>query len=89
MLAYSCEKEAMVEGYPEMQSFYAESCGLSAVTWDSVNAFSNKVSEFTTEYPDSKRHSLYPKILENIAAVRQGFIITVDTAWTDSKEFEY
>lgn len=36
----SCEKEVNGEGYPEMEGFYVESCGLPVVTIDSVKLFS-------------------------------------------------
>ena len=71
-MAIGCEKEVVGEGYPEMQGFYVESCGLPAVTWDSVKLFSTKVNDFTTEYPESKEHSLYPKIQEPV--IRHGMV---------------
>ena len=52
-MAVGCEKEVIGEGYPEMQGFYVESCGLPAVTLDSVKLFSTKVNDYTTEYPES------------------------------------
>ena len=48
-------------GYPEMEGFYVESCGLPTVTIDSVKSFSTKVNDYTSEYPESKEHSLYPE----------------------------
>ena len=40
------------EGYPEMEGFYVESCGLPSVTIDSVKSFTIKVNDFTTENPE-------------------------------------
>ncbi len=62
LMVIGCEKDVIGEGYPEMEGFYIESCGLPAVTIDSVKLFSTKVDDYTTEYPESKEHSLYPKI---------------------------
>lgn len=76
-----CEKEVLSEGYPEMEAFYTESCGLMAVTTDSVKLFSAKVDGFTIRNPESKEHSLYPKIQANIKSASLGLIITCDTTW--------
>ena len=77
----ACEKELNGEGYPEMEGFYYESCGLPAVTIDSVKLFSTKVNDYTTEYPESKEHSLYPKIQANIKSASLRITITCDTTW--------
>lgn len=76
-----CEKEVIGEGYPEMEAFYAESCGLPIVTVDSVRLFSSKVDNYTDTYPESKEHSLYPRIQENIQAASLRITITCDTTW--------
>ena len=80
-MAVGCEKDVIGEGYPEMEGFYIESCGLPAVTIDSVKLFSNKVNNYTTEYPESKEHSLYPKIQANIKSASLRITITCDTTW--------
>ena len=36
LLMTACEKEVISEGYPEMEGFYVESCGLQVATIDSV-----------------------------------------------------
>ena len=77
----SCEKEVNGEGYPEMEGFYVESCGLPVVTIDSVKLFSAKVDNYTDVYPESKEHSLYPKIQANIKSVSHRITITADTTW--------
>lgn len=77
----SCEKEVIGEGYPEMEGFYIESCGLSSVSIDSVKSFTVKVNDYTTEYPESKEHSLYPKIRANIKSASLRITITCDTTW--------
>ncbi len=77
----ACEKEVNGEGYPEMESFYIESCRLPAVTIDSVKLFSIKVTNYTTKYPESKGHSLYTKIQENIKSASIRITIECDTTW--------
>ena len=80
-MAVGCEKDVIGEGYPEMESFYTESCQLPAVTIDGVKQFSIKVNNYTTEYPESKGHSLYPKIQANIQSASLRITITCDTTW--------
>ena len=79
--AIGCEKQVISEGYPEMEAFYTESCTLPAVTIDSVKSFSVKVGNYVTKYPQSKSHSLYPKIQENIKAASLRITIECDTTW--------
>lgn len=81
LMVIGCEKEVISEGYPEMEGFYVESCGLPSVTIDSVKSFTVKVNDYTTEYPESKEHSLYPKIQENIKLASLRLVITCDTTW--------
>ena len=76
-----CEKQVISESYPEMKAFYTESCTLPAVTIDSVKTFSAKVGKYVTKYPESKSHSLYPKIQENIKAASLRITIECDTTW--------
>jgi hypothetical protein len=80
-IAVGCEKDVIGESYPEMEGFYIESCGLPAVTIDSVKLFSTKVNDYTTEYPESKEHSLYSKIQANIKSASLRIVITCDTTW--------
>lgn len=80
-LLCGCEKAVSSEGYPEMEAFYSESCGLMAVSTDSVKLFSSKVDGFTTQYPESKEHSLYPKIQSNIKSASLRIVIQCDTTW--------
>ena len=77
----SCEKEMIGKGYPEMEGFYVESCGLPVVTIDSVKLFSAKVDNYTDVYPKSKEHFLYPKIQANIKSASLRITITADTTW--------
>ena len=81
LMVIACEREVKGEGYPEMESFYTESCGLPAVTKDSIKLFTIKVNNYTTEYPESKEHSLYPKIQENITTAMMSITIECDTTW--------
>ena len=76
-----CEKQVISESYPEMKAFYTESCTLPAVTIDSVKTFSAKVGKYVSKYPESKSHSLYPKIQENIKAASLRITIECDTTW--------
>ena len=85
----ACEKEVIGEGYPEMEGFYVESCALPTVTIDSVKLFSAKVNDYTTEYPESKEHSLYPKIQANIKSASLRLVITIDTTWAGEKHLNF
>lgn len=88
LVVIGCEKEVIGEGYPEMEGFYVESCGLPTVTIDSVKSFTNKVNDYTTEYPESKEHSLYPKIQENIKSASFRITLTCDSTW-DGETYIY
>lgn len=81
LITVGCEKVVIGEGYPEMEVFYVESCELPAVSTDSVKLFSTKVNNYTDEYPESKEHSLYPKIQANIKSASLRITITCDTTW--------
>ena len=81
LMMIACEKEVKHEGYIEMERFYIESCGLPSVTIDSVKFFTIKVNKYTTEFPESKDHSLYPKIQENITTAMMRITIECDTTW--------
>lgn len=81
LMVTGCEKDVIGEGYPEMEGFYSESCGLPEVTIDSVKLFSVKVDNYTDAYPESKEHSLYPKIQANIKSASLRITITADTTW--------
>ena len=89
LMVIGCEKDVIGEGYPEMEGFYVESCGLPAVTIDSVKLFSTKVNDYTTEYPESKVHSLYPKILANIKSASLRITITCDTTWAGETHINF
>lgn len=81
LMVIGCEKEMIGDGYPEMEGFYVESCGLPVVTIDSVKSFSVKFGNYVTKYPQSKSHSLYPKIQENIKSASLRITIECDTTW--------
>ncbi len=81
LFVVGCEKQVISECFPEMEAFYTESCGLRSVTLDSVKTFSVKVNDYTTEYPESKDHSLYPKIQDNIKDASLRITIECDTTW--------
>ena len=81
LMVIGCEKEVISEGYPEMEGFYVESCGLPVVTIDSVKSFSVKFGNYVTKHPESKSHSLYPKIQENIKSASLRITIECDTTW--------
>ena len=89
LMVMGCEKEVLSEGYPEMEGFYVESCGLPTVTIDSVKSFSIKVNDYTTEYPESKEHSLYPKIQANIKSASLRITITCDTTWAGETHINF
>ena len=85
----SCEKEMIGKGYPEMEGFYVESCGLPVVTIDSVKLFSAKVDNYTDVYPKSKEHFLYPKIQANIKSASLRITITADTTWAGTTTIHF
>ena len=84
----SCEK-AVIDEYPQMESFYVESKGLNFVTIDSVKTFSSKVDGFVTTYPLAKEHEKYPLIQANIKSASLRLTITVDTTWAGEKNINF
>ena len=89
LMVMGCEKDVIGEGYPEMEGFYVESCALPTVTIDSVKSFTIKVNDYTTEYPESKEHSLYPKIQANIKSASLRITITCDTTWAGETHINF
>ena len=89
LIMTACEKEVIGEDYPEMEGFYVESCGLPVVTIDSVKLFSAKVDNYTDVYPESKEHSLYPKIQANIKSASLRITITADTTWAGETHINF
>ena len=89
LMVMGCEKDVIGEGYSEMEGFYVESCGLPTVTIDSVKSFTVKVNDYTTEYPESKEHSLYPKIQANIKSASLRITITCDTTWAGETHINF
>ncbi len=89
LMVMGYEKDVIGEGYPEMEGFYVESCALPTVTIDSVKSFSVKVNDYTTEYPESKEHSLYPKIQANIKSASLRITITCDTTWAGETHINF
>lgn len=89
LMVIGCEKDVIGEGYPEMEGFYTESCGLPEVTIDSVKLFSVKVDNDTDVYPESKEHSLYPKIQANIKSASLRITITADTTWAGTTTIHF
>lgn len=78
----ACEKTPSIEErYPQMESFYTESCGLQSVSTDSVKTFTVKVDNYTVRNPEAKQHVRYPQIQENIKAASLRLSITINTEW--------
>lgn len=84
----SCEKEVF-DYSTQMEAYYTESKGLSAVTIDSVSLFKNKVDGFVTANPIAKEHEKYPLILDNIKSASLRITITCDTTWAGEKTFHF
>ena len=76
----SCEKEVF-DYSPQMEAYYVESKGLSAVTIDSVTLFKNKVDGFVATHPLAKEHKKYPLIQANIKSASLRITITVNDEW--------
>lgn len=88
-LLTACEKEGTADQWPQMQTYYTESCGLQSVPIDSVTRFSGKVDAFTAVYPESKEHPLYPKIRTNIQAASLRLTITINDEWDGETYMNY
>ena len=84
----SCEKEVF-DYSTQMEAYYTESKGLSAVTIDSVTLFKNKVEGFVTTYPLAKEHEKYPLIQANIKSASLRLTITVDTIWAGEETIHF
>ncbi len=88
-LLTSCEKEGTADQWPQMTTYYTESCGLPSVPLDSVTRFSGKVDAFTTTYPESKAHPLYPAIQANIKSASLRITITINDEWDGETYINY
>jgi len=84
----SCEK-AVIDEYPQMESFYVESKGLNSVTIDSVKTFSSKIDGFVAVNPLAKEHEKYPLIQANIKSASLRLTITVDTTWAGEETIHF
>lgn len=87
-LMINCEK-VVLETYPVLKTFYAESLGLSTVSTDSVKKFAVKVDDYANEHPDCKGHSLYGKIQTNIKTASLRITVEADTAWAGTTYIEF
>ena len=88
-LLTACEKEGTADQWPQMQTYYTESCGLQAVPLDSVARFDQKVDAFTAAYPESKAHPLYPAIQANIKSASLRITITINDEWDGETYINY
>ncbi len=82
-LCLACSKETSRSSYPEMQAYYVESCHLTEVAEDSVIRFSQKVNAFVLQHADAMDDPLYPKIRENIKAVKVKSGFYVNPEWDE------
>ena len=76
----SCEKEVF-DYSTQMEAYYTESKGLSAMTIDSITLFKNKVEGFVTTHPIAKEHEQYPLIPATIKAASLRITITINDEW--------
>lgn len=76
----SCEKEVF-DYSTQMEAYYTESKGLSAMTIDSITLFKNKVEGVVTTHPIAKEHEKYPLIQANIKAASLRITITINDEW--------
>ncbi len=83
----SCEKET--SSFPELDSFYTESCDLPKTTPDSAKNFTKKFAGFVKTNPESKEHPKYPLIVDNIKKCNFSIVIEVDTAWAGEIIFDF
>ena len=84
----SCEKVEF-DDYPQMESFYVESKGLTAVTVDSVKLFKCKVDGFVATYPLAVEHEKYPLIKENIKLASFRLTITFNEEWNGETHINF
>ena len=66
-----------------MQAYYVESCNLGVAAIDSVQRFSQKVDAFVLQHADAMDDPLYPKIRENIKAVKVKSGFYVNPEWDE------
>lgn len=82
---FSCEKELNADGgsYPELQTYYTESCSWDAqvLTSDSLRRFRLKVADYVSVHPDAIHTSVYPKIQDNIRQASLRVTLTIDPTW--------
>lgn len=85
----SCSKEQATDQWPQMTTYYTESCGLQSVPIDSVTRFAVKVDGFTAAHPESTAHPLYPAIQSNIKAASLRITITINDTWDGETYMNY
>jgi len=79
----------MFDYSPQMEAYYVESMGLSAVTIDRVKSFSGKVEGLVTAYPLAKEHEKFPLIQANIKSASLRITISSDTTWTGKMSIQF
>ena len=89
----SCEKSLSRDGdsYPEMQTYYTESCSWDAqvLTSDSLRRFRLKVADYVSVHPDAKHTTVYPKIQDNIRQASLRVTLTIDPTWGGDTVINY
>jgi len=82
---FSCEKELNADGdsYPELQTYYTESCSWDAqvLTSDSLRRFRLKVADYVSVHPDAIHTTVYPMIQDNIRQASLRVTLTIDPTW--------
>ena len=92
----ACNKDADDAVNPNrMYEFYAESCGLTQTSADSVIQFSYKLGCYVTANPESQRDHYYPPTIENLdsACTKFGVLqignVYIKTEWGGNTYIEY
>ena len=80
-MTIGCDRDTMSTIFPEIESYYKESCSWDGVAKDSLERFVVKVRGFLNEKPEARKDPLLPKIQEKVKTASQRFTIEVDTAW--------
>lgn len=80
-MTIGCDRDTMTTSFPEMESYYKESCSWDGVAKDSLERFVVKVKGFLNEKPEAKSDPLLNKIQDNVNAAAQHIMIEIDTTW--------
>ena len=85
----SCSKDDESESSSIMETFYAESVNLNAVSQDSLMSFKSKIDNYVNVNPQAIENYRYPQIKENIKAASMKYNITINDEWEGVSYIDY